>query len=64
MINDTSHIALAALHRQMVARVRQLDMLAARSRTKGQGQEAARYDELSDQALMAYVELKRRWTRR
>ena len=62
MANDTSHIALAALHRQMVTRVGQLDVLAARSRAGGQPQEARRYDELSDQALMAYVQLKRRWT--
>jgi hypothetical protein len=61
MTNDTSHIALAALHHQTVAHMGQLDMLAARSRTIGEVQRAERYDELSDQALMAYVELKRRW---
>ena len=62
MANDTSHIALAALHRQMVTRVGQLDMLAERARTSDQVQEVARYYSLSDQALMAYVELKKRWS--
>ena len=61
MANDTSHIALAALHRQMVTRVGQLVVLAGRSRAGGQPQETQRYNELSDQALMAYVQLKCRW---
>ena len=62
MANDISYIALAALHRQMVARVGQLDVLAERARTSDQLRKAARYYSLSDQALMAYVELKKRWT--
>ena len=61
MANSTSHIALAALHRQMVTRVGQLDMLAERARTSDQLRKAARYYSLSDHALMAYVELKKRW---
>ena len=61
MANDTSHIALAALHRQMVTRVGQLDMLAERARTSDQLRKAARYYSVSDQAPMAYVELKKRW---
>ena len=51
-------IALAALHRQMVVRVHQLEELATRCDALGLYEKAARYVALSDQAVDAFGKLK------
>ena len=56
----TSDIALAALHREMVTRVYQLEELAARCDALGQYEEAAHHLSRSDQVIAAFAELKRR----
>ena len=56
----TSDIALAALHREMVTRVYQLEELAARCDALGQYEKAARHLSLSEHVIAAFAELKRR----
>ena len=55
----TSDIALAALHREMVTRVYQLEELAARCDALGQYEKAARHLSLSEEVIADFVELKR-----
>jgi len=56
----TSDIALAAIHREIMSRVYQLEELAARCDALGQYEEAARHLSLGDQVIAAFAELKRR----
>jgi hypothetical protein len=56
----TSDIALAALHREMVSRVYQLEELAARCDALGQYEKAAHHLSLSEEVIAGFVELKRR----
>ena len=55
----TSDIALAALHREMVTRVYQLEDLAAQCDALGQYEKAAQHLSLSEEVIADFVELKR-----
>lgn len=55
-----SDIAFAALHRQMVARVHQLEKLAGQYDALGQYEKAAHYVTLINRTVNAFAEMKRR----
>ena len=55
----TSDIALAALHREMVTRVYQLEDLAAQCDALGQYEKAAQHLSLSEEVIADFIELKR-----
>lgn len=53
-------MAFAALHRQMVARVHQLEKLAGQYDALGQYEKAAHYVTLINRTVNAFAEMKRR----